>query len=384
MQFVHNQQFPGYPPHAQPMPADMQQQQQQQQQQQPPQAPAGTLQGQLPLGMPPMSMPPFMNGQPTHMQPGMEYELVSKPKRKQVKNACVNCQKACKKCDDGRPCQRCIKYGLTDTCQDSVRKERKKGVKRGPYKRRNQGSGSSQPSSASSSPAIATPMHGMYASPNMNMRGNMPLSYPGFNGAHYSPFGAVSYPATSHPMMAPSYMMPNMQPNMQQQQMLSANSAMLQYQAAMSVPPPVYNTTPPAAEANKEQEKPASAPANNGTVATDSVNSKPAAEEDGSKLNILSQLCSDVLDRSDAPKADNGSQAPISSQPSYGLPVTSSVGSGSPGSFKMTTQQPSMWSLPSLGANKESPTHGQHPPSTQPQQQQQQSEQVWNNAVGHW
>ncbi|KAG0173022.1 hypothetical protein DFQ28_010758 [Apophysomyces sp. BC1034] len=59
-----------------------------------------------------------------------------KPKRKQVKNACVNCQKACKKCDDGRPCQRCIKLGLTATCTNSARKERKKGVKRGPYKKR--------------------------------------------------------------------------------------------------------------------------------------------------------------------------------------------------------------------------------------------------------
>ncbi|CAO3671942.1 unnamed protein product [Rhizopus stolonifer] len=61
---------------------------------------------------------------------------IEKPKRKQVKNACVNCQKACKKCDDGRPCKRCIKLGLTATCRDSDRKERKKGVKRGPYKKR--------------------------------------------------------------------------------------------------------------------------------------------------------------------------------------------------------------------------------------------------------
>ncbi|KAI8148869.1 hypothetical protein BJV82DRAFT_589944 [Fennellomyces sp. T-0311] len=59
-----------------------------------------------------------------------------KPKRKQVKNACVNCQKACKKCDDGRACQRCIKLGLTATCVDSPRKERRKGIKRGPYKKR--------------------------------------------------------------------------------------------------------------------------------------------------------------------------------------------------------------------------------------------------------
>ncbi|KAJ1939285.1 hypothetical protein EC988_007355, partial [Linderina pennispora] len=57
-------------------------------------------------------------------------------KREQVKNACVNCQKACKKCDSGRPCQRCIKYNLADTCVDSVRKQRRKGIKRGPYKKR--------------------------------------------------------------------------------------------------------------------------------------------------------------------------------------------------------------------------------------------------------
>ncbi|KAI7894186.1 uncharacterized protein EV154DRAFT_108843 [Mucor mucedo] len=65
----------------------------------------------------------------------MQFNELTKSKRRQVKNACVNCQKACKKCDDGRPCQRCIKYNLTETCQDSIRKERKKGVKRGPYKR---------------------------------------------------------------------------------------------------------------------------------------------------------------------------------------------------------------------------------------------------------
>ncbi|KAG0165754.1 hypothetical protein DFQ28_008332 [Apophysomyces sp. BC1034] len=59
-------------------------------------------------------------------------------KRKQVKNACVNCQKACKRCDEGRACQRCIKLGLTATCVNSPRKERQRGVKRGPYKKRQQ------------------------------------------------------------------------------------------------------------------------------------------------------------------------------------------------------------------------------------------------------
>ena len=60
----------------------------------------------------------------------------SKEKRKQVKNACTNCQKACKKCDEGRPCSRCVKYDLQSSCENSTRKERLRGIKRGPYKRR--------------------------------------------------------------------------------------------------------------------------------------------------------------------------------------------------------------------------------------------------------
>ncbi|KAJ1811191.1 hypothetical protein LPJ77_000233 [Coemansia sp. RSA 2523] len=63
-------------------------------------------------------------------------ETPSRPKRAQVKNACINCQKACKKCDSGRPCERCIKYNLVATCIDSTRKPRKRGVKRGPYRKR--------------------------------------------------------------------------------------------------------------------------------------------------------------------------------------------------------------------------------------------------------
>ncbi|KAI8823063.1 uncharacterized protein EV422DRAFT_390526 [Fimicolochytrium jonesii] len=52
-------------------------------------------------------------------------------KREQVKNACVNCQKACKKCDDIRPCPRCVKYNMSSRCYDSARKQRKKGFRRG-------------------------------------------------------------------------------------------------------------------------------------------------------------------------------------------------------------------------------------------------------------
>lgn len=36
----------------------------------------------------------------------------------------MNCQRACKKCDDMRPCQRCVRYGIIGTCTNSTRKDR--------------------------------------------------------------------------------------------------------------------------------------------------------------------------------------------------------------------------------------------------------------------
>ncbi|GJJ12028.1 hypothetical protein Clacol_006268 [Clathrus columnatus] len=77
----------------------------------------------------PMPVFPYGNVMPSA-------STMQRTKRTQCKNACTNCQKACKKCDDNRPCQRCIRYGTTGTCIDSKRKERKKGIKRGPYKKR--------------------------------------------------------------------------------------------------------------------------------------------------------------------------------------------------------------------------------------------------------
>ncbi|KAF9070346.1 hypothetical protein BDP27DRAFT_1420036 [Rhodocollybia butyracea] len=76
---------------------------------------------------------------PMHMYPLPTTQRPLRAKRRQVKNACTNCQKACKKCDDARPCLRCIKYAMETECVDSKRKERKKGLKRGPYKKRGEG-----------------------------------------------------------------------------------------------------------------------------------------------------------------------------------------------------------------------------------------------------
>ncbi|KAJ1822478.1 hypothetical protein LPJ75_000395 [Coemansia sp. RSA 2598] len=84
----------------------------------------------------------------------------SRTKRAQVKNACVNCQRACKKCDSGRPCQRCVKYNLQESCVDSKRKPRKKGIKRGPYKKRKKnpdGSDAQQPGPAETARLAESP-----------------------------------------------------------------------------------------------------------------------------------------------------------------------------------------------------------------------------------
>ncbi|GLB42197.1 putative GAL4-like Zn(II)2Cys6 (or C6 zinc) binuclear cluster DNA-binding domain [Lyophyllum shimeji] len=93
-------------------------------------APPGFMMFQPPPGMVyyPAQTPVYTN-QPQNGQP--------RPKRKQVKMACTNCATACKRCDERRPCERCVKYNMAETCVDGQRKERKKGIKRGPYKRKN-------------------------------------------------------------------------------------------------------------------------------------------------------------------------------------------------------------------------------------------------------
>lgn len=47
-------------------------------------------------------------------------------KRKQVKRACINCQKAHAACDDTRPCNRCVTLNLAPTCEDVGRRKKQK------------------------------------------------------------------------------------------------------------------------------------------------------------------------------------------------------------------------------------------------------------------
>ncbi|KAI9280222.1 hypothetical protein BC943DRAFT_331022 [Umbelopsis sp. AD052] len=257
--------------HYQPPPPHMMQQQQ-----------------QPPMGMGMSQLPPQASSQP-------ELNASGKPKRKQVKNACVNCQKACKKCDDGRPCQRCVKYGLTETCIDSVRKERKKGVKRGPYKRRNQANSSS--ASASPTPTPSNLYAQSPATANPGMRQPLPFNYSQF--PQYDSFNATS----GYPTYGYSNMMP---PNYQH------NPSMVSYQGLGVMPSPHHqqqqqqhdmNGRPvnhsPQYQQQQQQQQPQAAESK-------SQPNEAGEDEDGNKLSILSQLCSAVLDNTDAPKQEEG------------------------------------------------------------------------------
>lgn len=149
----------------------------------------------------PTSASAQLMGSPNGLPHGM------RPKRRQVKNACINCQKACKKCDEGRPCTRCIKYGLTDTCIDSMRKERKRGIKRGPYKRRattgssNVGQGSSSAPSHSNSydgQSHQVKSEGSFASPQTGSYDVTGYGMPSSSAGGSSSYRSLAGPSSSN------------------------------------------------------------------------------------------------------------------------------------------------------------------------------------------
>ncbi|KAI8339065.1 hypothetical protein BC941DRAFT_512299 [Chlamydoabsidia padenii] len=365
----------------QPAPNGQQPQQPQQHQQHQPQQPQihmpdHQLYAQHPHGMPTYQIPMPHQHHPGMMHPGGDFNMLTKPKRKQVKNACVNCQKACKKCDDGRPCQRCIKYGLVDTCTNSVRKERKKGIKRGPYKRRNQANGESASPSSSTYPAGTT------------AASNVPTSsYPAY--ANYDAYQAATSTA---PGVAYSNPMQQYVMAMQQQQAMYQN---MPYQPSMaaaaaaaaaassspslahpSASTPLSHSSPTTATPTETKEQPAT----NEATPTTGDNKPTGEEDDGSKLNILSQLCSDVLDRS--PKEEHATMTP---------PPTTSTTNDQPSPAAGETQsqqpQPQQQSTPILStpissspssANASPTLYKQDAPQAMyPQQQQQQQQQQW-------
>ncbi|PBK77802.1 hypothetical protein ARMSODRAFT_946675 [Armillaria solidipes] len=144
------------------------------------------------LAYPPMSL---------HMYPYPQGLVPTQPlrlKRRQVKNACTNCQKACKKCDDARPCLRCVKYGVSEECVDSQRKERRKGIKRGPYKKRDgKGNASDQVDDPQGLPINGVPVQPAGPPPTAPYMG--PVGYPpGY-------FGQYPPPSLGKPGEAPNF-----------------------------------------------------------------------------------------------------------------------------------------------------------------------------------
>ncbi|CDH52170.1 hypothetical protein RO3G_03663 [Lichtheimia corymbifera JMRC:FSU:9682] len=181
------------------------------------------------------------------------------PKRKQVKNACTNCQKACKKCDDARPCPRCIKYGIADTCVNSVRKERKKGIKRGPYKRRQKDGDSSSSSSTrkADDPLMAGQQQNPYAAamrhPTMPYS---PYTMNQYGQPTYDPYG--SYAAAYHKdhMLPQSYVVNPVYSSLGYPMFMptaGASSSDSQQQQQQSQSPQQSNATPTATASSAYQ-----------------------------------------------------------------------------------------------------------------------------------
>ncbi|KAG0165620.1 hypothetical protein DFQ28_006046 [Apophysomyces sp. BC1034] len=274
------------------------------------------------------------------------------PKRKQVKNACTNCQKACKKCDDARPCPRCVKYGIADSCVNSVRKERKRGIKRGPYKRRSKQEGEKgTPSrkSDSETQVSAPSAQGPYGS---TIRApSMPFGYPSnLNqyGQPYDPYG--QYAAYHKDQMMPQQYVVNPYPPMaylvagnggdspgqppqhypalsqqhynnmmhQQQQSPQTSRPMMhndhvlhqqaqayyQHQQKQPSQPTSQRSSPSLQDVKPVGLIKPQTPVPSASTSTNTASTPDSGEDEGSKFARLSQLCSAALNHTDSGRPD--------------------------------------------------------------------------------
>lgn len=62
---------------------------------------------------------------PSGLSSALGGEATDAPKKKKASRACLNCQRAHLTCNDGRPCHRCIKKGIADSCTEGHRKKAK-------------------------------------------------------------------------------------------------------------------------------------------------------------------------------------------------------------------------------------------------------------------
>jgi hypothetical protein len=195
--------------------------------------------------------------------------------------------------------------------------------------------GESAASSGASTPNMASPMTSapMYA--NGVRAAAIPIPYHPFPTGHYDPYAAYT---SNGQMMPQAYMVPA-----SIQQMYPTNPPVMSYQAAMNIISPQHQQSLPPPQQQQQQQQPhqqqlmdnanvqqqqqqqqqqqsqqaqpqqqnlsnTNSPAQAATpTATTSVDTKAEDDDDeGSKLTILSRLCSAVLDRNDAPKQEDG------------------------------------------------------------------------------
>ncbi|OAD75420.1 Zn(2)-C6 fungal-specific transcription factor [Phycomyces blakesleeanus NRRL 1555(-)] len=303
-----------------------------------------------PNGLPPLQHPMDMNQNQAALAAATAAQGA---KRKQVKNACTNCQKACKKCDDSRPCPRCVKYGVADTCVNSVRKERKKGIKRGPYKRRLKGDSdmnaraaagpdtiaASQVQPQAGAPAMRYQMSFGYPT-NLNQYGQptydaysqyaaayhkdqmMPYVNPVYPSMYPvmapNPDGSGSAPATAHVYQTPQQHQQQQHHQQQQQAMHYPNGMMhpgpqpprpdqsqqtLQQQQSGPPPPPSQRGSPHPHDPKDEvfaKPQPMTPVPSTSTSSNTASSADSAEDDDGSKFARLSQLCSAALNQTDS------------------------------------------------------------------------------------
>ena len=71
--------------------------------------------------------PPLNTVYQQHLAPIPTQPLLPTVRRRvQVKLACINCRKSCKKCEEKRPCSRCVSMGIPEKCIDAPRRERRR------------------------------------------------------------------------------------------------------------------------------------------------------------------------------------------------------------------------------------------------------------------
>ncbi|KAI8844014.1 zinc cluster transcriptional activator [Chytriomyces cf. hyalinus JEL632] len=101
-------------------------------------------------------------------------EPIRKPKRKKVSQACVFCRRSHMTCDEGRPCQRCIRRKIAHLCTNEALPKPDSPASSGPssavpQQNRNDGSSASNAANSGATAAIHSSSGGSGGAPNSSM-----------------------------------------------------------------------------------------------------------------------------------------------------------------------------------------------------------------------